>query len=156
MTVKIAVAHAHVQRLVSVVKMTTLHEDYTAKEQRSVARFLWAKGLTKKDIHKQMFLVYSGKCLSPKVVHNWVEKFSQGCSKVTDVARPGRPVETAIEATVQQVEELIQAVRKITIDSPPTALRCSHGLAYNTMHDSLKFQKVCTWWVPRELKDPEK
>jgi hypothetical protein len=32
---------------------------------------------------------------------------SQGPSKVADDARPGRPVETATEATVQRVEELI-------------------------------------------------
>jgi hypothetical protein len=33
---------------------------------------LWAKGLNAKDIHKEMFLVYGGKCLSRKAVHNWV------------------------------------------------------------------------------------
>jgi hypothetical protein len=47
------------------------------------------------------------KCLLHKAVHNWVKKFSVGCSKVADYARPGHPVETATEATVQQVEELI-------------------------------------------------
>jgi hypothetical protein len=41
------------------------------------------------------------------VVHNWVEKFSQGHSKVADNAGPGRPVEIAPEATVQRMEELI-------------------------------------------------
>jgi hypothetical protein len=35
---------------------------------------LWAKGLTAKDIHKDMFPVYGGKCLSRKAVHIWVEK----------------------------------------------------------------------------------
>jgi hypothetical protein len=35
---------------------------------------LWAKGLNEKDIHKEMFPVYSGKCLSCKAVHNWGEK----------------------------------------------------------------------------------
>jgi hypothetical protein len=35
---------------------------------------LWAKGLNAKDIHKEMFPVYGGKCLSRKAVHNWVEK----------------------------------------------------------------------------------
>jgi hypothetical protein len=39
-----------------------------------------------------MFSVYSGKCLSLKVVHNWVEKLSQGRSKVADDARPGAEV----------------------------------------------------------------
>jgi hypothetical protein len=37
-----------------------------------------------KDIEKEMFPVYGGKCFLHKLVHNWVEKFSQGCLKVTD------------------------------------------------------------------------
>jgi hypothetical protein len=31
--------------------------------------FLWTKGLNVKDVHKEMFPVYGGKCLSCKVVH---------------------------------------------------------------------------------------
>jgi transposase len=107
--------------------------------------FLWTKCLNVKDIRKEMFPVYGGKCLSRKAVHNWVEKFSQGRSKVADDARPGRPVEIATEATAQRVEELIRA------DSVATALWCFHGLAYSIMHDRLKFRKVCAWWVPREF-----
>jgi hypothetical protein len=60
--------------LVSVGKMVTMLEEYTAEEQPSVVRFLLAKGLGTKDIHKEMFSVYVGKCLSRKVVHNWVGK----------------------------------------------------------------------------------
>jgi hypothetical protein len=52
------------------------------------------------------------------------EKYSQGRSKVAG-ARPGRPVETATEASMQQVEELIRADRSITIHSVTTALGCS-------------------------------
>jgi hypothetical protein len=62
--------------------MVTVLEEYTTKGQRSVVRFLFAKGLNSKDIHKEMFPVYGGKCLSRKAVHNWVKKFSQGRSKV--------------------------------------------------------------------------
>jgi hypothetical protein len=60
------------------------------------------------------------------------------------------------KATVQQVEELIRADRKIMIDSVATALGRSHGLGYSIMHDCLKFQKLCAWWVHRELTDQEK
>jgi hypothetical protein len=35
---------------------------------------LWAKELSAKDIHKETFPVYDGKCLSHKAVHGWVEK----------------------------------------------------------------------------------
>jgi hypothetical protein len=52
MTVYVADAHAHVQRLISVVKMATMLEKYTTEKQSSVLRFLWAKGHSAKDIHK--------------------------------------------------------------------------------------------------------
>jgi hypothetical protein len=61
--------HVHVQRLVSVVEMATALEWCTTEEQRSVVHLLWAKGLDAKDIHKEMFSFYSGKC---KAVNNWV------------------------------------------------------------------------------------
>jgi hypothetical protein len=117
---------------------------------------LWAKGLNAQNIHKEMFPVYGGKCLSRKAVHNCVQKFSQGRSKVADDGRLGRPVEIVTEATVlQRVEELIRTDRRITTDSAATALGCSYGLAYSTMHDRLKFLKVCSRWVRRELKARE-
>jgi hypothetical protein len=132
--------------------MVTVLEEGTTEKQR----FLWAKGLTAKDINKETFPVYDGKCLSRKAVHSWVEKFFQGRSKVSDDAPPGRTVETATEATVQWVEELIRADRRITIDGVATALGCSHGLAYSIIHGRLKFRKVCARRVPRELKEREK
>jgi transposase len=92
---------------------------------------LWVEGLNAKEIHKEMFPFYGGKCLSYKAVRNCIEKFSQGRSKVVDDARPGRPVEIATEATVQWVEELIQAYKMITIDSVADALGCSH---FSTQH----------------------
>jgi hypothetical protein len=34
----------------------------------------WTKGRKAKDIHKQMFPVYGGKCLSRKAVQKWVKR----------------------------------------------------------------------------------
>jgi hypothetical protein len=65
---------------------------------------LCAKGLNAKDIHKEMLPVYGGRCSSREAVNNFVDKFSQGSSKFADDVRPGRPVDIAIEATVQRVE----------------------------------------------------
>jgi hypothetical protein len=42
-------------------QMTVL--EYTTEEQRSVVRFLWAKGHNSKDIHKETFPVYGRECL---------------------------------------------------------------------------------------------
>jgi hypothetical protein len=57
--------------------MATELEKCVTEEQRSVVRFLWAKGQNANDIHKEMFPVYGGKCLSRKTIYSWVEKFSQ-------------------------------------------------------------------------------
>jgi hypothetical protein len=52
--------------------MVPVLEECTNEERSSVVRFLWAKGLNAKDIHKEMFPLYGGKCLSRKAVHIWV------------------------------------------------------------------------------------
>jgi hypothetical protein len=48
---------------------------YTTIEQRGVVRFLWAKNMDAKDIHKEMLPMYGEHCLSRQAVHNWVQKF---------------------------------------------------------------------------------
>jgi tRNA(Ser,Leu) C12 N-acetylase TAN1 len=54
--------------------MATVLEDCNTEEQHSVVRFLWERRVTAKDIHKEIFPVYSGKCLSSKAVHIWIKK----------------------------------------------------------------------------------
>jgi transposase len=142
--------HARVQRLVSVVIMVTMFEECATKEQPSVVLFFMGKR-TQCEVYSQRNISCLWWCLSRKAVHSWVEKFSQGRSKVADDARPGHPVEIATEATVQWVEELIRADRRITIDNVTTALGCSYGLAYSIMRDCLMFREVCTVGAQRTV-----
>jgi hypothetical protein len=72
----------HVQRLVSVAKMATVPEGIIPKSSVLLYVFLWTKGLNAKDIHKEMFPVYVGKCLPRKAVHNWVADVSMMTKKL--------------------------------------------------------------------------
>jgi hypothetical protein len=65
MTVHVGDAYTNVQRLVLVVKMTTVLEGCTTEEQHYVVRFLRAKGLNANDIHKENVPVYGGICRKP-------------------------------------------------------------------------------------------
>jgi hypothetical protein len=38
---------------------------------------LCLKGISAKDIHEEIFLVYGWKCLSRKGIDNWVEKYGK-------------------------------------------------------------------------------
>jgi hypothetical protein len=72
--------------------MATVLEKYNIEEHHSILRSLWELGLIAKDIPKELFPVYGGKCLSRKVVRDWIEQFSQERSKIADDARPGAEV----------------------------------------------------------------
>jgi hypothetical protein len=74
--------------------MVTMLEECAIEEQLLLCFFCGQK-----NIHREIFSVYCWKCLSPKSVHNWVEKFSRGRWKVVDEARQG--VEVA-ETTVRK------------------------------------------------------
>jgi hypothetical protein len=52
--------HAHVQRLVSVVRMATLFEKYNTEEQRSVVRFCGQKDSMQRIFIKKCFLFMLG------------------------------------------------------------------------------------------------
>jgi len=128
----------------------------TTIEQHGVVRFLWAKGTAAKDIYKEMLPMYGEHYLSRQAVHNWVQKFSEGRTSIEDEHRVGRPVEIAIPATLQRVEDIIRADRRVTIDAVATAIGCSLDKAYNMMHERLSFHKVCSRWVPRQLTPQHK
>ena len=53
----------------------------TKIEQRGVVRFLWAKNMEAKNIHKEMLPMYGEHCLSRQAVHNWVQKLSEGWTR---------------------------------------------------------------------------
>jgi hypothetical protein len=141
----------HVQRLLSIVKMASVLEECNTEELLQLCVFTGDQRTRCKGYSWRNVSVYGGKCLLCKAVHNCVEKFSQGHSKLADDAWPGHPFEIATEATVQWVEELIQTDRRIMIDSAATALGCSHG--FSMQHDPLKYQKVYTQYVPRAVRD---
>jgi hypothetical protein len=61
MIVYVADVHAHVQRLVSVVRIATVLEECSTEEHHSVIHFLWAKGFNTKDIHEEIRSAYGWK-----------------------------------------------------------------------------------------------
>jgi hypothetical protein len=72
MTVQVADAHAHIQRLVSVVKMAIVLEECIPNSSVLFVRFYRQEDSMQKDIHKEMVHIYGGKYLSCKAVHSWV------------------------------------------------------------------------------------
>ena len=83
-----------------------------------------------KDIHKEMLPMYGKHCLSRQAIHNWMQKFSEGRTSIEDEHRAGRPVEIAKPETLQRIEYIIRADRRVTVDAVATAIGCSRGQAF--------------------------
>jgi len=64
--------------------MVTLPLKASCKEQRSVIRFLGAKGLHPNAIHSEMCPVYGNKCFTRPAIHVWCKKFARGRKSVVD------------------------------------------------------------------------
>ncbi|KAG8227149.1 hypothetical protein J437_LFUL001693 [Ladona fulva] len=137
-------------------KMAGVLNECTREEQRAAVRFLWAKGLSTEEVHREMHPMYGDNCLSRKAVCNWIQMLNKGRENIRDRERPGRPAEVSTEATVQRVEQIIRNDRRVTINDVARAVGCSHGTAYNIMHEQLKFRKICARWVPRQLSEEQK
>jgi hypothetical protein len=84
---------------------------------------LWTKELSAKDVHKEIFSVYFGKCLSSKAVYNWNRNFSQGRPKAADVARPRAEVaETTVKRlccgsrhTGKDMDQFVEGMLKVKL-----------------------------------------
>ncbi|GFU14509.1 uncharacterized protein TNCV_3251361 [Trichonephila clavipes] len=87
---------------------------------------------------------------------SWRKERTNGRFKIVDEDRSGRPVLIATQLSEQQVDELIRADRRVTIDSIVTAIGCARSLAYNIIHDCSNFRKVHTRWVTRQLTEEHK
>ena len=80
--------------------MATLPLKWAHKEQRSVIRLLWAKGLNANAIQSEMRPVYGDKYFTRPAVHVWCKKFAYGRESVVDEEWPGRRVVSTTYATI--------------------------------------------------------
>ena len=59
----------------------------------------------------------------------------------------------ATETVKQQIEQRIRDYRRVTIDETAVEFNMSLGSVYNIVHNDLRYRKVCSRWVPRQLSD---
>ena len=110
-----------------------------------------------RTVHKrsthEMHPVYGDNCFSWENCVQLDPGVYKGRQSIKDREHPA---EVSTEATVQHVVQIIHNDRRVSIDNIVCAVGCSHGTAYNIMHEQLKFRKVCERWVPCRLTEEQK
>jgi hypothetical protein len=85
--------------------MVALLNTCTTIEQQGVVQFLWAKDMAARDIHKEMLPMYGEHACHVKQSIIGCRSSRKGGQE--DEHRGGRPVEIAMPATLQCVEDII-------------------------------------------------
>jgi len=98
-----------------------------------------------------MKVQYDDACLSLQQVYEWMRKFMNSISSVTDSPRPGQAHPVVIPEAIAAVDAIVKENRLVTVDEIATHLDMSHGSAHHIIHDVLQFHKVSARWVPSQL-----
>ena len=83
------------------------------KEQPSVIRLLWAKGLSTNAIQSEMRPVYGDKYFTRPSKHVWCRKFAHDQESVVDEEEPGRRVVSTTDAMIAAVDSLMQSNQRV-------------------------------------------
>ena len=102
--------------MTSFINSATLPLKWAHKEQRSVSRLLWPKGLSTNAIQSEMRPVYGDKYFTRPAIHVWCKKFAHGWDSVVDEEEPGRRVVSTTDATIAAVDSLVRSNRRVRRD----------------------------------------
>jgi len=109
--------------------MATLPLKSSHREQLSVIRLLWAKGLSANTIQSEMRPVYGDKYFTRPAIHVWCKKFACGRESVADMEEPGlRVVSTTDGGWNDRSSQFPPAVKPV----------CGGINVYTNVDDTLK------------------
>jgi len=93
-------------------------------------------------IHRQIKGKYADACLPLQQVYEWVRKFMNGISSVTDSSRPDQAHRILTPEAIAAVEAIVKENRRVTANEIAAHMGMIHGSAHHIVHDVLQFHKV--------------
>ena len=96
--------------------MSALLTRCTAEEQRVVIQYLWSEGVLGAEIYRKFLAQYRNSALPKRSVYEWIKKLKGGWTSVKHSQGAEGPLTFTTEDNSEQVQQMIQAERSITVD----------------------------------------
>lgn len=127
--------------------------EWSKNELRVIMRYTFARGLSIDECVDEMSSVLKEDCPHRTKIYRWYREFNRGNFGVDDSPRSGCPTEVCNEENVEKVE---RDNRRITYRQIEEIPQISAPSIHKILHDSIGVKKVCTLWVPHDLKEEQK
>jgi len=116
-----------------------------------VIKFCVDIGKTPTDTHK--FLKQSEKHskVSRSLIFKWHKRFADGRDSLADDEREGRPSFRESDAVKNEVRDVINGDRRLTVREVADKCGISKTTAHQILGNDLNMNRVCARWVPRIL-----
>ena len=111
-------------------------------EQRSPTKFCLRNGISVTETFRIMQKVFGDLTMSQKNVYKWYKDLKEGRERVDDLERPGRPSTSTDEKHVNQIKELVDKNRQLTIRDLANTIGISRGSLNTVSKDILGRQLV--------------
>jgi transposase len=89
--------------------------DCTIEEQYAVVRFLWAEAVKSRENNRRMSVQYGARTMHQRKIYEWIERFKEGRTSVTNESRSGRPSTSRADQHIQRVDALIRDDRRLAL-----------------------------------------
>jgi histone-lysine N-methyltransferase SETMAR len=128
----------------------------TRDQLRACAYMLLKNGSTAKNAKQSLDTAFGKHAPAYSTVALWFKEFRGGRRSLDDLPRSGRPPTAVTEENIAAVQKLIEEDPHIPVRKMRSILKIGTAALYSIVHDKLRYRKLCTRWVPRELTEEQK
>lgn len=123
-------------------------------EQMKFYAFVERKNnVTALDIHKKLVYAIEERAPGFSTVKKWCKTIDEGDFALTDAPRSGRPCTTRTADNRVQVENLIIEYPRLSTRQISLQLDLNRQTIWEMLTHDLNYRKVCSVWVPHQLKE---
>ena len=124
-------------------------------EQRTAIKFCVLNGKNRKETMEMLVKAYGDAAMKRKALHKWYLRYENGYESVMDDQRSGRPTSITSQK-VQEIKELLDKDRRITIREVCQRVDCSVGTVHTIIHENLNLRRLCARWIPKMMSECQK
>ncbi|XP_076049729.1 protein GVQW3-like [Oratosquilla oratoria] len=123
---------------------------------QAVLLYLHIKGLTPKEIHKDMVATLQDNTPSYSMAKKWAADFKQGRDSLENDPRQGRPPTVTTQKISDKIHEMLLTDLHLTERFIATEVGVSQERVHAIVHNHLEITKVSAQWVPKLLGPNQK